>query len=213
MADTDTGVRKHKWLITALVVVGVVVAAALVVRFFVYEEEQSQAELSDQAIAQLAFLNQLGQELNPLLSEEGQASLQVIGIYINNNPYVLDEENPEFPAVVVAAAKKVRQELQSAIGTINDTENGGSDVTTNAPAGEMRTITGTLEVSDTDSPYGTTYQITDNDSGMTYYFIFGDSTNQMIEDDGLVGQEVSVEIEMTGEGQSFTVVSGPTLVE
>lgn len=212
MAETTQTVKKHKWLIGALVVVGILVIAALVVRLFVYEEEQNQSELSDQAIAQLAFLNQLGQELNPLLSEEGQASLQVIGVYINNNPYVLDEESPEYPAIVLKAAQQVMSEIQSAVGTINDTENGGSDVTSNAPAGEVRTVTGTLEVSDQDSAYGTTYQITDNESGMTYYFIFGSSTNQMITDDGLVGQEVSVEIEMTGEGQSFTVVSGPTAV-
>ncbi len=203
--------KTTKRLLIVFVVLSVVLfASAIFIRSKYLDEINDLNEIISEEVQQeLNLVLKFAEFIEPKLSEEGQEALDIIIDYINENPNVLAGTNPTIPSEVADAIEVVRDELNELKINWGESEDDSPD----AVAGEQRIITGTLEEYSGDNQFGATYAITDNETSITYYFLFGESTVTMIESEGLVGQEVTVTIEMTGEGQQFVVVSGPTLSE
>lgn len=202
--------KTTKRLLIVFVVLSVLLfASAVFIRSRYLDEINNLNEIiSEQVQKELALVNKFATFINPKLSEEGQKALKIVVDYINENPNVLVGTNPTIPSEVADAVDTIRAEIDEL--RINWGE--GDDDSSDGIAGEQRVITGTLEEYAGENQFGATYAIKDEETGITYYFLFGSSTVNTIESEAMVSQRVSVTIEMTGEGKQFVVVSGPTLV-
>jgi hypothetical protein len=209
--------HNKNWLIGGLLIVIGVLAIAFMMSVFADDPQApdggdngSPSESTpeeDELEAILGFID----EVRPYLSTEAQEDLDMIEEYIQDNPDVLEKEFDEHPQDIQEAFKRVQMEYEEKLGS-GEIENPDSVI----QIGDVFTIVGTLELVDNDSPVGNIYFVEDSDTGAELYFVFPQETIDEINEEEMIGEEVTIELEITDvidSDVSFIVLSGPALVE
>lgn len=175
------------------------------------EEVKAAASDVSTPLGRLALLRAFTAKAEKVLSKAGKDNLDTVIVYIEKQPEVLLEKNPQLPADVRQAVTELKKELQqvkikaSAVQSTSD----------EAKVGTTVTLEGTLDFIQSDAVMGGgVFSLVDDETGAKYFFYFAPATSTNLQQT-MVGKTVTVDVLITNAAKgmvTYDVVSGPTLV-
>jgi len=201
------------WGAIAIFIIGMI-SIVLVVTFLANRGQDGPSEDQGPSISQetqqmYEAAEVIYDQLRPELTDEGQDALDEIWDYIEDDPNVLNLEFDQHPKYITDDFLIVKKQIIQAIGS-------GEEPESNIEVGDSYEVIGKLEVTDEVTPMGLLYKVVDYASGAELYFVFDTDMEAAVEEEEMVGQDVSITIEITeedGGNVAYMITDGPTLVE
>lgn len=195
------------------------------------EETTLRTMLIDEMTGSVAVFEEYAVLFKPLLTEQGQENLDLVVVYVRDNPEVLDDPSL-VPQDILDAADEFLTEIENAVtlgagviinehmtkelgmGDENNEEMMEEDsMMERVPSGTVATIQGVISQAP-NNPFGVTYEVVD-ENGKYYYFILSPQASADVEAN-MLGQTVSIDVEITYASDGavlYNVIAGPTLVQ
>ncbi len=160
-------------------------------------------------VVRLALTKAYVNKISSALDTAGKNDLNTIVVFVEKQPVVLTQKQPQLPAEVSQAVANLKTKIAALKTSVATSV---SDTT--SKIGQGITLQGTLAFVSDDSVFGgSVFTLTTNE-GKKYYFEFNQATSTQIKNT-MLGKEVAIQIKVTGlsDGHiTYDVVSGPTLV-